>query len=619
MSRNWFIGVLTLCLSSLTGGAPTDIAPPWDKSTGSFAFTTFHTAGFTAPAVKGSIWSPECQNGLHSFITPRGFSVSRPAVAIYNDRDELDWLQESEGQAYDLKVQEAQGKQYLTYWTGDDRVRGHGAGEWVVLNSSYELQGRIGALNGHAADLHELVITPEGTALLTIYEKHELTTPNFQVANSSVGSFYIWDCLFQEIDPVENKLLFEWRASDHYSVNDTYHDPFDTGTIEDPFDWFHINSVKKDSLGNYIISARYTHSITYIDGRTGNVLWILGGKRNFFTDFSDGEATNFSWQHDAHLHGVEVFPQSMRHAVQDNDSDLNTLQHRLLTLFDNAAEDFIHDREYSRGLLLELKYPTKIDNSLISQERGNTSLSREYTARLIKAYDHPDGISSSSQGSMQVIPSPTLGEDPTVLIGYGFNAVWTKFDSNGTVLCDTRFAPAETWDTGDVQSYRTFQSRWVGTPRTPPTIVLSANCSNGSLYVSWNGATEVRHWMLQTSADPNAQHWFRSGWRDVMTVPKQGFETEVKFDGRIVRRWLRVVAFDSNHQILGTSEPLDIGYKRHLLKQGIINALHVQKLMVLIHVLIPLGAILVVVGCFLGGCVKLNARSRHQGPLLRSY
>jgi hypothetical protein len=31
---------------------------------------------------------------------------------------------------------------------------------------------------------------------------------------------YIWDSLFQEIDIETNELLFQWRASDHYSMDE---------------------------------------------------------------------------------------------------------------------------------------------------------------------------------------------------------------------------------------------------------------------------------------------------------------------------------------------------------------------------------------------------------------
>ncbi|KAF2227585.1 ASST-domain-containing protein [Elsinoe ampelina] len=498
--------------------------PPWDIRTGPYSFSEYHTTDLPCPTIRSTYDCPACANGLFSFITPRGYSISSPSVAIYDDRSQLVWLKETDGQAYDLKVQEVEGRQYLTYWTGDDRVRGHGSGEWVVLDSSYEEQGRIGALNGLTADLHELVITPEGTALLTVYEARKV--PSHAVEENERETVHIWDCLFQEIDPVRNTLIFQWRASDHYSISDTFHDQLDTGTADDPFDWFHINSVQKDVLGNYLISARYTHSITYIEGKTGRVLWILGGKRNYFKDLSGG-----------------AFPQTMHELVEDQSMMLHKRQKQL--------------------------YPATRDSSLNTQERSGLSPDRDYTARLVRTYVHTENISSSSQGSMQLIESPTLGEDPTVLIGYGFNA------------------------TGDVQSYRTFQNRWIGRPNTDPTITLSANCSEDAIFVSWNGATEVRQWLLQTSMNPDGQHWLRRTWRDIISVERESFETRIDFDGRIAK---------------------------HLPKQAAVTAIHTHKLFIFTNIVIPCLALLAVVGCFLTSCIRLFKRGQYQnGPLLRAY
>ncbi|KAG8628800.1 hypothetical protein KVT40_002665 [Elsinoe batatas] len=597
--------VALVLLLPAAGAQSSPLTPPlpWDIRNGPYSFSEYHSTNLPCPTIRSTYDSPACTNGLFSFLTPRGYSISNPSVAIYDDRRQLVWSKETDGQAYDLKVQEVGGRQYLTYWTGDDRVRGHGSGEWVVLNSSYEEQGRIGALNGLTADLHELVITPEGTALLTVYEAQEI--PFYPVRQNESGTVHIWDCLFQEIDPVRNRLVFQWRASDHYSISDTFHDRLDTGTADDPFDWFHINSVQKDVLGNYLISARYTHSITYIEGKTGRVLWILGGKRNCFKG----------------LHGA-AFPQTMRRLIEDRSMMLPSQQKQLLTLFDNGAEDFVHDREYSRGMLLELTYPMAFGPSLNTQERSGLSPDRDYTARLIRTYIHPENISSSSQGSMQLIESPTLGEDPTVLIGYGFNAAYTTFDANGTVLCDSRFAPEDTWETGDVQSYRTFQSRWIGRPNTDPTLVLSTNCSEDALFVSWNGATEVKQWLLQTSYNPEGKHWLRRTWRDIMSVEKDSFETRIDFDGRIVFQWLRIAALNRNGDVIGTSAALDIGHERakHLLKQAAVTAIHTQKLFIFTNIVIPCFALLALIGCFVTSCIRLFKRGQYQnGPLLRTY
>jgi hypothetical protein len=69
-----------------------------------------------------------------------------------------------------------------------------------------------------------------------------------------------------------------------------------TRTGAQPWDYFHINSVDRDSKGNYVISARHCKAVYYIDGSTGEILWKLGGKNSTFTM---GENTHFAFQHDA--------------------------------------------------------------------------------------------------------------------------------------------------------------------------------------------------------------------------------------------------------------------------------------------------------------------------------
>ena len=81
-------------------------------------------------------------------------------------------------------------------------------------------------------------------------------------------------------------------------MSDTFKRPSgeDGQTEEGTFDFFHINNIKKDLLGNYYISSSYTHAIICISP-SGETLWHLGSKNNNFADLSEGEATNFSLQH----------------------------------------------------------------------------------------------------------------------------------------------------------------------------------------------------------------------------------------------------------------------------------------------------------------------------------
>ncbi|KAK5133596.1 hypothetical protein LTR08_007544 [Meristemomyces frigidus] len=548
---------------------------------GYYPIRTYATAeDITSPQTNFLQWSSQCDDGLLHFITPRGWSLPLPGPMILDRHGELVWSKHFDnkfgGQAYDFMVQRYQEQDFLTFWLGDDRVRGHGSGFYYMLNSSYDVVHKVGAANGLSADLHEFLVTPRGTALMTMYEiaRHDVmafrdfdpTNPEDQDPN------YIWDCVFQEVTVDTQELVFEWRASDHLSINETYHGIGPGGTKHDPFDWFHINSIAKDELGNYLISARYTHSITYVDGKTGDIIWTLGGKSNSFMDLSDGFALNFAWQHDARFLPTDTFPN-----MYTPPTDRPGYTTKLISLFDNAAEDqhYEYGLTYSRGLLLEVVYPN--DGTFVQklrdpaqskrQEDGEPDLNiakireingtdPDYTVRVVKSYENPRGVRSSSQGSLQVIPQD--GRDAKVLVGYGLNALWTEFEANGTVLCDVHFGADVSWERGDIQSYRAYKFPWTGHPETRPSVDISDD--DVEVYVSWNGATDVADWILQCSDNDTDKE---QAWADVVRVTKSGFETVIPIpeNGLGDARYLRVIALTGTGRRLdyGISEAIDRG------------------------------------------------------------
>lgn len=410
------------------------------------------------------------------------------------------------------------------------------------LDSSYELAHQVNAAGDFEADLHEFLITPEDTALMTVYHRVPMNLTSYSIFAPGQQT-YVWDCLVQEIDIATGELLFQWRALDHFNLTDTYREIYFEGPFDEPWDWFHINSIAKDELGNYLISARYTHSITYIDGKTGRVLWNLGGKHNSFMDVGSESGLSFAKQHDARFHELDAFP-----TIYTPQEPVEGVTQRLLTLFDNTFGEDI-----SRGLLLELTYPAgpvdmrRDDASTMTAPNGTDP---GFTVRLIQTYDNPRGVRSISQGSMQVIH----GDQPKVVIGYGYDAVWTEFDIDGTVLCDVHYAAQPSWRQGEAQSYRTMKFEWTGMPKTNPKIAV--NESECEVYMSWNGATEVAEWLVQGS---NAAEDEQSPWIDIIRVPKEGFETAAEL--YTSRRFLRAVALTANGTVLdyGTSDVIDRG------------------------------------------------------------
>ncbi|KAI9933099.1 hypothetical protein ASPWEDRAFT_114453 [Aspergillus wentii DTO 134E9] len=478
---------------------------------GSWPHETFRSTPVLGLSVNYFEHHPFCDDGQYTFLTPRQGGTWNPGPVILDQNGHLVWTAYPYfGPTYNLNVYQFKGKDYLTLWTGKDDVAGHGEGLYYMLDSSYEKAYTISAANGHVADLNDFLITLEGTALFTVYDSKPIDLR----AVDGVENGWIWDSLIQEVDIETGALLFEWRASDHLSLNEVVRPREDTGDEPArPWDAFHISSVDKDLRGNYLVSLRYTNSLVYIDWRTGNVIWKLGGKENMFTDLSGGTATNINWQNHA------------RFADGGN----------AITLFDNASRGPGDAQNPSRGLYLGI-------------DEG------QMTVWVRNTYWSPRGISSQEHGSMQVLDSGN------VLIGYGSAAAWTEFNGEGSVLCDVHFGPELNFNTGNLLSSRVFKQHWVGLPKTRPNIGLSGY----EAAVSWNGATEIATWVLQGSDQEyvnidgdDASTKNNKKYVFLASVPKSGFETIISIPTDAMSRYIRALALDSEGHVLGSSRLLE--------------------------------------------------------------
>ena len=75
-------------------------------------------------------------------------------------------------------------------------MAGHGVGEYVIFEDSYREIARVRAGNGYRGDLHEFLITPQDTALLTAY--NPVPADLSAVGSPKYGA--VWDGIAQELD-----------------------------------------------------------------------------------------------------------------------------------------------------------------------------------------------------------------------------------------------------------------------------------------------------------------------------------------------------------------------------------------------------------------------------------
>ena len=193
--------------------------------------------------------------------------------------------------AFNLQSWSYRGKKVLSWFQGAV-VEAHGQGSYELYDSSYQKIAEVSAKNGFQGDLHEFVITPEGTALFTCYGQAHADLSRY--GGPREGTYFFG--VVQEVDLKTGKLVFEWRSDDHVALEESCQRPQPDGT----WDYFHINSIDVDQAdGNLIISGRNTWAFYKVERAGGKVLWRLGGKAS---DFNVGPGAQFAFQHHVRRH-----------------------------------------------------------------------------------------------------------------------------------------------------------------------------------------------------------------------------------------------------------------------------------------------------------------------------
>lgn len=436
-------------------------------------------------AVQVDISRPGQDPGLILMDSQGGIGAEGPMIIDGNG--ELVWFREvsatptSSSRAFNLQVQRYRGEPVLTWFDGSV-VSDHGVGVDVIMDRSYREIARVQATDGCTDDLHVFRLTPEGTALVSCYP---LAYGDLRPVGGAANGPYV-NGVVQELDVATGRLVFEWRADEHVAFDETYARLADYGSS--PFDFFHVNSVDVAPDGDLIISARNTWTVYKVDRRTGAVRWRMGGRRS---DFRIGPGAHFAWQHDVSEERDGAF-----------------------TVFDNGAGDY-RTELVSRGLVLK-----------VDQDARTVSLQRQLL--------HPrTPLQAGALGSVQALPG---GQ---VFVGWGLLAGFTEYGSDDRPLLDGRLAGK------DAQSYRAFRSAWTGVPADAPSLATERFAKGTTLFVTWNGATEVAHWLVLGGAEPSAL-------APLGVAGRAGFETVIDLPGHPAH--VAVAALDASGSELGRSQ-----------------------------------------------------------------
>ena len=367
-------------------------------------------------------------------ITGKAPATKQVGPLIVDDNGEPVWFKPLNGvSAMGLRVQKYRGKPVLTWYEG--QVLGPYGGTFVVVDTSYRELIRVKAGHGYHADLHEILLTTRGTALITIYNQ-------VQADLSAIGgspTAQVVEGIIQELELPSGKVLFEWHSLGHVGADESFTPQV---TPQGNVDYFHLNSIGVDLDGHLLVSARNTSTVYKLNRKTGQILWRLGGKKS---DFQIDPDAAFSFQHDVR---------------RQTDGTL--------TLFDNAAS----------------LPPTADTGSATSRPMRLALDMTAMRARLVEVLPAPQPRLAWAMGNLQELPGGGS------LVGWGTAGAFTEFSADGDVLLDGTF------DDGSV-SYRAFRSPWKALPAGRPSVaVRRGEGGTATVYASWNGATEVERWRV---------------------------------------------------------------------------------------------------------------------------
>jgi len=385
----------------------------------------------------------------------------RAGPTIFDPEGRLVWFDPlPAGQfATNVRVQRYRGRPVLTWWQGTISHHGFGLGAGEIDSTSYRRVATVRAGDGLAEDLHELQVTPSGTALITAWK------PLYCNLSSLGGSASaaVYDACLQEIDIATGLVMWEWDSIDHVALADSYM-PVRGASAAWPYDWFHLNSIALAADGAIVISARSTWALYALDPATGEIEWEVGGSH---PTFAQGPGTATAWQHDARVLGPDT-----------------------VTAFDNGGSP--STQRHSRGVVLHVDPATR-------------------QVSLLASVVIPTPIFAQTQGDLELLP------DGDWWIGWGDVNENSEVTPGGHLLFEAHSpAGSESYRTLRYPWSAT-------APGSPHIAVARARNGSTSVYASWNGATAVARWRLAVGAAPGEMHPIgsvaRSGFQTVLRAP----------------------------------------------------------------------------------------------------
>jgi hypothetical protein len=363
-------------------------------------------------------------------------------------------------------VVEWEGKPALMYYEGVGagplgRTWYHGS--WHIMSTEYEELATISAGNGYHADVHDILLRDDGTAVVQAYAP--VTLDLSQYGGSKTAE--VLESVIQTVEIDSGDVLTEWHSLDHIPVTDTYY-----ALTQKQLDYAHVNTLEADpdDPDVVVVSAKNLSQVFAVDLKSGDIVWRLGGKNPTLklnadavdTLEVDGETLPFSYQHDSRF---------------ETDGTLR--------IFDNGQQRPSSDR-YSAISYFDIDVAAGTATKLADRQLRTK----------------PDTY-AAIQGNAQDVG------DGRTFVSWGDRGKATLFDGLAAKISVT--LPS---------TYRAYLAEWHGTPKQPPTATATRSGSAAKVTVSWNGGTDVATWQVRDAANDKVlgtAKW--DGYTSTFSVP----------------------------------------------------------------------------------------------------
>ncbi len=305
-----------------------------------------------------------------------------PFVVVFDQHGVPVWWQDERLGTLGGQVIEYEGKPYI-YW------RQEGLRQESFIEDLHQLHALDGTLAHQfesprlTTDGHEFDLRKNGDAWLISY------VPRDNADFSDIGgpeSAWSAEAIVEQVR--DGKTIWRWstrrniRTYEAQRILEGNLDGKDDGSVDDPFDRVHMNSVEPAG-DRVIVSLRNTDGVYGIDRATGDIAWKLGGEET-------PESLRI-------IGDYYEYPSGAQH-------DARVLPDGTLSVFDNRTG---------------LDAPPRVTRWRIDEEK--------MTATLVEAYEDPLAPGSPATGSSR------FSRDGSLFVYWGDSHLMTEFNPEGSI------------------------------------------------------------------------------------------------------------------------------------------------------------------------------------------